>query len=127
MIKVAVIGIVAVLLAIQFRGTKSEYGTYIALVACMLIFYLGISRMEIIIHTIEKIRGYIKINPAYLGILVKIIGITYIAEFSSNLCKDAGHGAIANQIEIFGKLSILVISMPILLALLDTVNLFFTS
>ena len=53
-----------------------------------------------------------------------MIGITYIAEFSAGICKDAGYGALGTQIEIFGKLSILAVSMPILLALLETLKVF---
>ncbi len=49
-------------------------------------------------------------------------GITYIAEFSSGICKDAGYGALGTQIEIFGKLSILAVSLPVILALLDTLQ-----
>ena len=49
-------------------------------------------------------------------------GITYIAEFASGICKDAGYGALGGQIEIFGKLSILAVSMPIVLALLETLQ-----
>ncbi|BBF41906.1 stage III sporulation protein AD [Lachnospiraceae bacterium KM106-2] len=122
MVKIAIVGIVAVLLAIQLKSTKSEYGTYISLAACIVIVCLGMSRLESIVEGINKIQSYITINKAYLAILLKIVGITYIAEFASNLCKDAGHGAISNQIELVGKLTILSVSMPILLALLDTVN-----
>ena len=53
---------------------------------------------------------------------MKMIGITYIAEFSSGICKDAGYGSLGNQIEIFGKLSILAVSMPILMALMEMVQ-----
>ena len=53
---------------------------------------------------------------------MKMIGITYIAEFASGICKDAGYGSLVSQIEIFGKLSILAVSMPILLALMETVQ-----
>lgn len=127
MIRIALIGIVAVMFAAHFKGTKSEFGVYIGIAASFLIIYFGISKLEIILNAIKKIESYISINQAYLGILVKIIGITYIAEFSSNLCKDAGHAAIANQIELVGKLTILAISMPILLALLDTVQQFLTA
>lgn len=122
MIKVVMIGIAAVLLAIQFKGSKSEYEIYISLAACTLIFFLGISRLEVIMDTIKKIQGYISINGMYLSILIKIIGITYIAEFAASLCKDAGHGAVGGQIELVGKLSILAMSMPIILALLDTIQ-----
>lgn len=127
MINVALIGIVAVLIGLQFKGSKPEYGVYISIVTCIVIFYFGISKLELILSTINKITGYIAINNTYISILIKIIGITYIAEFSSSLCKDAGHAAIANQIELVGKLSIISISIPILLALIDTINAFLTT
>ncbi len=83
---------------------------------------LGIGKLEIILDTINRLQGYIKINKAYINILVKIIGITYVTEFAAALCKDSGYHAIGDQVELVGKLSILAISMPILLALLDTIN-----
>lgn len=80
--------------------------------------------MEVLIDGIGKIQSYIKVNQSYIQILIKILGITYVSEFSASLCKDAGHAAIAGQIELVGKLSILAVSMPILLALLDTIHQF---
>lgn len=126
MVKVAIIGIIAIVLATQFKSQRSEYGTYISLAACIIILFLGTSKLQVIIDGVNRIESYININPTYLSILLKIVGITYIAEFASSLCKDAGHGAIANQIELVGKLTILALSMPILLALLDLVNDFLT-
>ena len=64
------------------------------------------------------------LNAGYLRILMKIIGITYIAEFASDLCKDAGCQTIAGQIQLFGKLSVLAVSIPVLTALLDTIQTF---
>lgn len=124
MIKIAVIGIVAVLLAIQLKNYKPEYSTYISLSACILIFTLGFHKLEVIIQTMQKIQSYIPINGSYITILIKMVGITYIAEISSDLCKDAGHAAISNQIELIGKLTILSISMPVILSLLDTIDAF---
>ncbi len=122
--KIAILGIAAILIAIQFKSNKSEYGIYISLVAAIIIFYFGITKLDMILETINKISGYISINQKFIAILIKIIGITYICEFASSLCKDAGYSAIASQIEVVGKLSILAISMPVLLALLETVNSF---
>ena len=127
MLQIALVGISVVLLAIIFKNYKSEYSVYISLAGCILIFYLGVSRLELIISTIKKIQSYINLNDSYLGILIKIIGITYICEFTSDICKDFGHTAVANQIELVGKLTILATGMPILLALLDTINKFLTS
>jgi stage III sporulation protein AD len=124
MIKIAVIGVTVVILAIVFRKGKEEYSLYISIAACILIILWGFSKLQIILDAIEQLQGYIKMNKAYVGILIKIIGITYVTEISSSLCKDSGYQAVGEQIEIVGKLTILAISMPIMLAILDTVNSF---
>lgn len=123
-ITIGIVGITAVLLAVQMKGVKGEYGTYLAAAAGCFIFFYGVARMETVIRALEQIQGMIKINRVYLTTLLKMTGITYIAEFSAGICKDAGYGAIGSQIEIFGKLSILAVSMPIVLALMETLQRF---
>jgi stage III sporulation protein AD len=122
MVKIAVIGIAAIILAIMFKKGKEEYSLYISIAACVLIILWGIGKLEVILDAIEQLQGYIQMNKAYIGILIKIIGITYITEISASLCKDSGYQAIGDQIELVGKLTILAISMPIMLALLETIN-----
>ena len=58
----------------------------------------------------------------YISTLLKMMGVTYVAEFASGICKDSGYQTIAGQIEIFSKITILVLSMPILVALLKTIQ-----
>ena len=77
-----------------------------------------------ILKAIEEIRAFIQIGQPYLEALLKMIGITYVAEFAAGMCRDAGYGSLGSQIEIFGKLSILALSMPILLALFGTLEQF---
>ena len=108
MIQAAVIGIVAVVLAVQLKTLRGEFSVYLILAAALIIGFLGISRLELIV--------------VYLGTLLKMVGITYIAEFASGICKDAGYSALGVQIEMFGKLSILAVSAPVLLALFETLQ-----
>lgn len=121
-ITISVVGIITVMLAVQMKGVRGEYGTYLAAAGGCLVFFYGIGRLEIILDAMRQIQKMIHLNHVYLTTLLKITGITYIAEFASGLCKDAGYGAIGGQIEIFGKLSILAVSMPIVLALLETLE-----
>ena len=111
-------------MAVQQKGTKGEYGIYLAAAAGLVIFFYSAGKLQVIVEVARRIEEYIKINNVYLTTLLKMIGITYIAEFSAGICKDAGYGALGTQIEIFGKLSILAVSMPILLALLETLKVF---
>ena len=57
-----------------------------------------------------------------MSIQLKMAGVTYVAEFASGICKDAGYQNIAVQIEIFTKLTILAIGMPVLLSLLELIG-----
>lgn len=123
-IQIGAIGVLGALLAIQFKSGKSEYGIYINIALSMLIFASIIGRLEMIVGTIKKIGEQIQINSVYMSTLLKILGVTYVAEFASAICKDAGYQTIAQQIEIFSKLTILALGMPILLALLETIQAF---
>lgn len=124
MVKVAALGLITVLLAIQFKNGKSEFGIYISFAGCLVLFLYGIKKLETILDALFKIQSYINIGDSYLSLLLKIVGITYIAEFSADLCKDAGYGAVAGQIEFIGKLTILTISMPVLISLLESIEKF---
>lgn len=123
-VTIAIIGIVSVLLAVQFKSLKGEYGIYLVMAAGLVIFFYGVAKLDTILDIARQVQNYISINSVYITALMKMIGITYIAEFASGICKDAGYGSIGTQIEIFGKLSILAVSMPILLALLETLQVF---
>ena len=121
-IKIAMLGLAAVLLAMQMKAGKKEFELLVTMAACLCIFFFLITKLEAVINAILKMQDYIRLDSQYVAVLIKMIGITYVAEFSANLCRDAGYQAVAGQIEMFGKLSILVISMPVLLALLETIS-----
>ena len=118
-LQVSLIAMVAVLLAIQLKGGRAEYGFLINLAAGIFLFFCIVGKLEVFIRAVEQIQSFLTLDTEYIA---KMVGITYIAQFSSGICKDAGYQAIAAQIEIFGKLAILVVGMPVLLALLETIQ-----
>ncbi|MBR5509269.1 MAG: stage III sporulation protein AD [Lachnospiraceae bacterium] len=124
MVRVAMIGIAGILMALQLKALKPEYSVYLCLGLSLLIFGFVTEKLQLIVQGIESIRSSLPFHAGYIETLFKIIGITYIAEFASDLCKDAGYQTIAGQIQVFGKLSVLAVSIPILTALLDTIQMF---
>ena len=124
MLKVAAIGVVAAILAVWIKSVKSEFGIWILLAAGILMGMFSVGKLETMILELQVLQSYISDYGAYLKLLMKIVGITYLAEFSSDLCKDAGAATLASQIELFGKLSILVLCMPIMTSLLKTMDYF---
>ena len=122
MVQIGMIGVLGALLAIQFKGGKTEYGIYMSVAVSIVLFLCIVDRLEIFVRTINEISRYISVDTGYLSTMLKMIGITYISEFSSSICKDTGYQTIAVQIEVFSKLTILAMGMPILLALLETIQ-----
>ncbi len=121
-IQMAGVGVVGTLLALQFKNGKNEYAIYTVIAVSLVLFYGMKDKLELIQDTVSAISSLVNINTDYVAILLKMIGITYVAEFATGICKDAGYQTIASQIEIFAKLTILTFSMPVLEALLLTIK-----
>lgn len=121
-IQIALIGVFGTLLALQFKSGKSEYGIYISIAVSLLILFGMSGKLSVITDTIDTIGSYIHVENVYITAMLKMLGIAYLAEFASGICKDAGYQTVAGQIEIFAKLSILALSMPVFTALLETIK-----
>ena len=119
-LKVGVLAVAGVLLAVQFKNGKTEYSTYISVVLGILIFGGILGYLEIFIHAFDNLEE--DLDYAYVAILLKMLGITYVSELVSAICKDAGYQSVALQIEIFARLGIMVLCIPILMTLLEVVR-----
>ncbi|MCI8432289.1 MAG: stage III sporulation protein AD [Lachnospiraceae bacterium] len=124
LVRVAFLGVAGVLLAVQFKGQKPEYGVYIGLAIGILVFGHALRQVEAVTAQFGKLRSYLGGMESYLAILLKVIGITYICEFSAGICKDAGYQTVAGQIEILGKLSVMFAGLPILFAVIEQIQSF---
>ena len=122
MLQIGILGVAGVLLALQFKSGKSEYGIYISIVLGLLIFASLLGKISLIKEVLNEINSVAGADNDYWKTLWKILGITYAAEFSSAICKDAGYQTIGTQIDLFCKLSVMVLSMPVLLAILDMIS-----
>lgn len=124
LVKVAFLGIAGVLLAVQFKTTKPEYGIYIGMGVGILIFWFSLRQVEAVTAQFGRLKGYLNGAEGYLSVLMKVIGITYICEFSAGICKDAGYQAVAGQIEVLGKLTVMFAGLPILFAVIEQIQSF---
>lgn len=121
-VKISLLGICGVMLGFLLKGTRPEYACFITMGIGLMILGLAVGKLGYLFEMLEKMRESVPVDSSYLSTLVKMIGITYIGQFSSGICKDAGYQATGAQIDLFCKLSIMVLSMPILLALLETIQ-----
>lgn len=120
-IKISALGLAGVMLALQFKSTRPEYGLYLGAAVCLIIFSVSLEGILSIMNKIRDLEKYLAGSEGYLGFLFKAVGITYTCEFCASICRDAGYGAVAGQIEIFGKLSVLLMGIPVLTAVIENI------
>lgn len=117
-IRISIFVIVGVLLGLQFKTDKPQFGMLIGLGLALLVFGLGLERISGVLTGLLELKDYLGAGAEYLGILVKVLMITYICEFTSGICRDAGYSVVASQVEILGKLSVMLAGISILLAVI---------
>ena len=121
-IKISLLGVCGVILGFLMKGTKPEYACFITVGIGLVIMGLAVGKIYYLFESLGKIQETLPVDTEYISTLVKMIGITYIGQFASGICKDAGYSTTAAQIELFCKLSVMVLSMPVLMALLKTIQ-----
>ena len=119
MLKTALLGILTIVIAMAMKQGKAGYGLFVSFTGSILIAWIAIQLLEGISVSLNRLERMLTIDMEYIALLIKMIGVTYLSEFASSLCRDAGYSAVAGQIELVGKLTILTIGMPIVLALFE--------
>lgn len=120
-VQVAVFAVAGVLLALVLKKERPEYGILLTMVVCICIFFTVIGRLTILLEAVNRLRELAAMDAGYFKTILKMIGITYVSEFAVNLCRDAGCATIASQIEMFSKISILLLALPVIEAFLDLI------
>lgn len=121
LLQIVGIGIVATVIIIILRNQKPEIAVQASIVTGIVIFMLLVSKLSAVIDLLGSYADKADIKPVYFTTVLKITGIAYIAEFGAEVCRDAGESAIASKIELAGKVTIVVLAVPIITSLLDLV------
>ena len=113
------IGVVAAVLAVTIRQNKPEFAISLSIVTGIIIFLAVIGKIGSVIDVLKELSNRANLSTVYLATILKIIAIAYIADFGSQICRDAGEGALAVKIEFAAKILVLVLAVPIVAAVLQ--------
>ncbi|WP_026089190.1 MULTISPECIES: stage III sporulation protein AD [Bacillus] len=119
--KIVGIALLATFLATIVKEQKPNFAFLLIIFVGCSIFLLLVEQISNIIKMLLAIAQQAKVNMVYLEIILKIIGVAYVAEFASQITKDAGQGTLASKIELAGKIIILAMAIPILTVMIETI------
>ncbi|KPU44920.1 stage III sporulation protein AC/AD protein family protein [Oxobacter pfennigii] len=115
------LALVATILSVLLKGQKPELAIQLSIVTGAIIFIFMISRVSAVLVLLQDVANRVSLDLVYLTSVLKIIGIAYISTFGAEICRDAGESAIASKVEFAGKILIMILAIPILMAVLEII------
>lgn len=120
-IKIIGVGLISLIIIIIIRQYKPEFTLYVSLLAGSIILLFLMDKISGIVDILTSLSNKASIDSEFLTLLIKITGIAFLTEFAVSICKDTGETAIANKVDMGGKVIIVSMSIPIISSLLETV------
>lgn len=120
-IKIVSFAFAVLFIYLMFKDKRNDIAVLVSLAAGTILFLLIISSVNDVINFVNDITTRANIDMVYIGVVFKILAISYLATFCSEICKDAGASSIASKVEFSAKILILTLAIPILMAVLQSI------
>lgn len=120
-VKIVSFAFITLFVVLILKGEKQVLAVQISIIAGVLIFLFMVSKITAVMELLEQLALKANIDFVYLNTVFKILGIAYLASFCSEICKDAGESNLASKVEFAGKILILVLAIPILMGVLNSI------
>jgi stage III sporulation protein AD len=120
-VKVVAFAFIALFIVLLFKDKRSDIALQVSIIAGVVIFLFMITKITAVLQFVQSLAVKANIDFIYINTVLKILGIAYLASFCSEICRDAGENSLASKVEFSGKILILVMAMPILMAVLQSI------
>jgi len=120
-VQVVGLAIVSVVLLLVIRQQRPELAVLLGLAVGLAVFLMVAQRLAAILDFLRDLASRAQVDSLYLNTILKIVGIAYMAEIGTQVCHDAGENSVASKVELAGKILILVLAMPIVMAILEII------
>lgn len=114
------LALLVTVLGIVLKQVRPEIALQLTILAGAIIFLLVLGKVKMIVQLLQNLAEQSNVSSYYLLIVLKIVGVAYLAEFGATICKDAGENALASKVELAAKIGVLILAMPIITAILES-------
>ena len=119
--RVAGIAAASALTALVIRRMRPEFGAVMALTTGALLFFIALPGIAQIIDGITAFTQLGGVSAGTTATLLKITGVSLLADFAARTCRDAGEDSIAAHTELAGRILILTLALPSMRQLMDLI------
>ena len=114
--------IITLFLILVIKEQRSDFAMLLGVVAGIILLVFAMNKMENIIEMLNNLINKSGVNKEFFYIIIKVIGISYIIEFTKNICEDSSQSALGSKVEIAGKVIIVTLSLPLISSLITSLT-----
>ena len=114
------LALIVTMISVVLKQIRPEIALQLTILAGASIFILILSKIKVIVDLLQNLADQANISSYYLLIVLKIVGVAYLAEFGAQICRDAGEGALATKIEVAAKVVVILLAIPIIVAITES-------
>lgn len=121
-LKIAGVAVLALCMLSVVRASRPELAAPLAVAAGLCILLMVLDGLEAVRDFVDTATHRFGLDGGYIKVVLKVVGIAYIAQFSAQLCRDCGEGALACKVEFAGRLLVLTASLPAIISILELLS-----
>ncbi len=118
------VGVVTAITSMLLRATKPELSFAVVVSGVIIILLFLLDLLKTSVGALQSIASVTGIENGMIKILLKMIGVGYLAEFGAGILRDFGSEQLSDKIILAGKLTVLVLSIPIIESVLEVFSQF---
>ncbi|HHW14271.1 MAG TPA: stage III sporulation protein AD [Firmicutes bacterium] len=120
-LRIVGLGLVIAVMALTLRGARPELALLLSLAGGTLLLLLVVQRLAAVVGVLLDLAERAQLSTPYLEIILKVIAVSYLVGLGAQIARDAGERALADRMELAGRIIILAMALPIMVAVVDTV------
>ena len=120
-LKIIAVGLITCVATLIVKPIRSDFSIIIAIVGGLIILFMIVNYLSTVFDSLKNIINFTGLNSDLYTLLLKIIGVGYLVEFTASICSDTGNSSLGGKILLGGKIIIMVMAMPIILSILDII------
>lgn len=114
------LALIVTIMSVVLKQIRPEIALQLTIIAGASIFILILSKIKVIVDLLQTLADQANISSYYLIIILKIVGVAYLAEFGAQICRDAGENSLATKIELAAKVGVIILAIPIIVAITES-------
>ncbi len=112
-LKIIAIAIITSIASLIVKSVRNDFAIMIAITGGIVILVMVLSYLTGIFDTMKEIVNMSGISSSLYTLILKIVGIGYLIEFTAGLCSDTGNSGLGDKVLLGGKIIILIMALPI--------------